>query len=48
MLELTQLLHVKDRRTVKRIILPLLEQGRLAMRIPDKPNSRFQKYITIK
>ena len=48
MLELTQLLHVKDRRTVKRIILPLLEQGRLAMTIPDKPNSRFQKYITIK
>ncbi|MBP5640047.1 MAG: putative DNA binding domain-containing protein [Victivallales bacterium] len=48
MLELAQLLHVKDRRTVKRVILPLLEQGRLAMTIPQSPNSRFQKYITIK
>ena len=29
-------------------IKPLLEQGRLAMTIPDKTNSKNQKYITIR
>ena len=48
MREITVFLQLKDRRTVKKIILPLIQQGRLAMTIPDKPNSRFQKYITIK
>ena len=48
MIELKDLLQVKDRRTVQKVISPLVEQGRLAMTIPEKPNSRFQKYVTIK
>lgn len=45
--ELADILGYRDRRTVRKIINPLLEQGRIAMTIPDKPNSRFQKYISI-
>lgn len=29
-------------------IKPLIQQGELSMTIPDKPTSRYQKYITIK
>lgn len=48
MVEIMAYLEVKDRRTVRRIIDPLIEQGRIAMTIPDKPNSKNQKYITIR
>lgn len=42
-------LSLKNRKDVReRCISPLIEQGRLAMTIPQSPNSRFQKYITIK
>ena len=34
--------------TVRRHIKPLIEQGRLAMTLPEAPKSKNQKYITIK
>ena len=46
--EICDSLGYKDRRTATKHIKPLVEQGRLAMTVPDKPNSRFQKYITVK
>lgn len=33
---------------MRKHIKPLLEQGRLAMTLPDRPNSKNKKYITIK
>lgn len=32
----------------KQYLTPLIQQGKLSMTIPDKPTSRYQKYITIK
>ena len=47
--EITAYLGYKDARGVARNhIQPLVQKGRLAMTIPDKPNSKNQKYITIK
>ena len=47
-LEIAELLELKEKKSARRHIKPLLEQGRLAMTIPDKPNSKNQKYITIR
>lgn len=41
-------LGLKDRKNLMTYIRALVESGRLARTIPDKPNSRNQKYITIK
>ena len=47
--EITTHLGDKDARGVARNhIQPLVQEGRLAMTIPDKPNSKNQKYITIR
>ena len=47
-LEIAAFLGYKDKRSIRKRLNPLLEQGRIAMTMPEKPNSRFQKYITIK
>ena len=41
-------LGYRDKKTVRKYLSPLLQQGRISMTIPDKPNSKNQKYITIK
>ena len=46
--EISDHLGFKERKSTSRYLKPLIEQGRIAMMIPDKPNSSKQKYITIK
>ena len=47
-LQIADYLDYKDKKTVRRYLDPLIDQGRIAMTIPDKPNSKNQKYVTIK
>lgn len=43
--ELQSALHLQDRKSFReRYLKPALEQGLIEMTIPDKPNSRLQKY----
>lgn len=46
--EIMEMLGLKERKSARRHIKPLVEQGRLAMTLPDTPKSKNQKYITIK
>lgn len=46
--EILNELGYRDKKTVRKYLDPLVEQGRIAMTIPDKPTSRNQKYITIR
>ena len=43
-IEIAAMLGYKDKRSVRKLLNPLIESGRIAMTIPDKPNSRNQKY----
>lgn len=47
-LEIMEMLGLKERKSARRHIKPLVEQGRLAMTLPDAPKSKNQKYVTIK
>lgn len=47
-LEISTELGYKDKKTVRKYLKPLLEKGCVVRTIPDKPNSRFQKYLSIK
>ncbi|GHV10012.1 ATP-dependent DNA helicase RecG [Bacteroidia bacterium] len=45
--EILSAVNLKDRdKFMKNYIKPLIEESLLAMTVPDKPNSRFQKYYT--
>ena len=46
--EIGEFLGYKDKRSVRKYLNALLAQGRIARTIPDKRNSKNQKYITIK
>lgn len=41
------MLDIKNKKYfLKEILKPLVETGYLSLTIPDKPNSRFQKYVS--
>ena len=45
--EIQERLNIKSERYVRqKLIIPLIESGRLLRTIPDKPRSSKQKYIT--
>lgn len=47
--EILDFLGLKDRKYImKSVIKPLLDEGVLRRTLPDKPNSRFQKYIAVR
>ena len=43
--EIMEILGLKERKSARRHIKPLVEQGRLAMNLPDTPKSKNQKYV---
>lgn len=47
-LEIAVYLGYKEKKTVRKYLFPLIEIGRIAMTMPDKPTSKYQKYVTIK
>lgn len=46
-LEIADMLGYTRKKSVRKYLKPLVEQGRLAMTIPDRPNSS-QKYVTVR
>ena len=48
LLEIADHLGYRQRKSVRLRLLPLVKRGRLAMTLPEKPNSRFQKYVAVR
>ena len=46
--EISEYLGFKERKSTSKYLKQLLESGRIAMTIPEKPNSKNQKYVTMK
>ena len=44
--EIMKRLGYRDKKTVRKYLRPLLKNGWLLRTVPDKPNSRSQRYIT--
>lgn len=41
--------ELRDRKYfMEKLLYPLLEKGHLKRTIPDKPRSRFQRYVAVK
>lgn len=47
MAEIMEFLGYKERKSARRFVSPLIEQGKIEMTEPDKPNSSKQQYITV-
>ena len=45
-LEIGHMLGYKDKKTIRKYLNPLLDEGLLTRTVPDKPNSRNQRYLT--
>ena len=45
-LEIGEMLGYRDKKTIRKYLNPLPDRGCLARTVPDKPNSRNQRYIT--
>ena len=45
-LEIGEMLGYKDKKTIRKYLNPLLDEGLIGRTVPDKPNSRNQKYLT--
>lgn len=46
--EIMNFIELNDKKYFKkRYLKPLIQQGKLSMTIPDKPTSKYQKYVTI-
>ena len=46
--EIMEFINLKDKKSFKNLYLnPLIQQHKLSMTIPNKPTSKYQKYITI-
>lgn len=46
-IEIDEHMGIKDRKTVRKYLNALIEQGRITRTVPDKPNSQFQKYAML-
>lgn len=46
-LAIADALGFREKKSVRKYLTPMIDQGRIAMTIPDKPTSRFQKYVAI-
>ena len=47
-LEIARMLNYRDKKTVRKYLNPLLDDGWLVRTVSDKPNSRNQKYLTVR
>ena len=45
--ELMDVFGYKDKRTIKKYLIPLIQTGQLSRTLPEKPSSPKQKYITV-
>lgn len=46
-MEMTKFLGYRERKSVRKHLMPLLAQNKIAMTIPEKPSSKNQKYVTV-